>query len=155
MHYIFNEGITVGSVNRLMEKLEGEEKIVLWFSTDGGNIDPMRCLIRFFNSLGDNIEIVLTDELCSAGTMILTDYTGKLTQDGLDFILFHKWDRLVYTLRKSCIINESKMNEQDGNNNKNFSKKLKKLGLNKKQLKKYKQGKDVILYKEDFKQINL
>jgi len=155
MHYFFNEGINAETVNNLIDKLEGKENITLYFSTEGGSIDPMRCLISFFNSLGDNIKIVLTDELMSAGTMLLTDYKGRLTHDGLDFILFHKWDRLVHNLRKSSIVSEEILNQQDEQNNKKFAKKLRKLGLTKKQIKKYKQGKDVVLFKKDFHLINL
>lgn len=155
MYYFFNAPINIEEVNNLVEKLEGKEDIVLYFSTEGGNLDPMRFLIRFLNSLGDNIEIVLTDELCSAGTMLLTDYTGRLTHNGLDFILFHKWDRLVHNLRKSSIVSEEILNKQDEEENKIFAKKLKKLGLSKKQLKKFNKGKDVIIYKDQFHLINL
>lgn len=155
MYYFFDAPINIEEVNNLVEKLEGKEDIVLYFSTEGGNLDPMRFLIRFLNSLGDSIEIVLTDELCSAGTMLLTDYTGRLTHNGLDFILFHKWDRLVHNLRKSSIVSEDILNKQDEGENKIFAKKLKKLGLTKKQLKRFNKGKDVILYKDQFHLINL
>jgi len=155
MYYYFNESIDAESVNKLIEKIDGKENIKLWFGTEGGSLDPMRCLINFFNSLGDNIEITLTDALISAGTMILTDYTGRLTHEGLDFILFHKWDRLVYPLRNSSIVDERIMTKQDENNNKIFANKLRKLGLNKKQIKRFNNGLDVILYKNQFKQINL
>lgn len=155
MYHYFNKGIDDETVNELMDKLQGQENIKLYFGTEGGAIDPMRCLISFFNSLGDNIHIVLTDSLISAGTMLLTDYTGKLTHDGLDFILFHKWDRLLYPLRKSSIIDELKVSSQDQENNKIFAEKLKKLGLTKKQLKRFNKGKDVILYRDQFHLINL
>jgi len=151
MHYFFNDSINKESVNNLIERLEGQEDIKLYFGTDGGSIDPMRCLVSFFNSLGDNIEIVLTDELLSAGTLLLTDYTGKLSYDGLDVILFHKWDRLTYTLRKSHLISEDFLVKQTNKENKKFAKKLEKLGLSKKQIKRYIDGKDVILFKSDFK----
>lgn len=155
MHYFFNDGINSETVNNLIEKLEGRENIKLFFGTEGGDIDPMRCLIDFLNSLGDEIEVVLTDALMSAGVMLLTDYKGKLSHKGLDFILFHKWDRLTYPLRKSSIVKEEKLTQQDEEGNIKFAKKLKKLGLTKQQIKKYNEGKDVILYKEDFKQIGL
>lgn len=138
-----------------MEKLDGKEGITLYFGTEGGERDSMRCLVSFFNSLKDNLEIVLTDVLASAGTMILTDYIGRLTCDGLDFILFHKFDRLSYPLRNSSFVDDRKITEQDEENNKIFAKKLKKLGLTKKQLKRFNKGKDVILYRDQFNQINL
>lgn len=155
MHHYFNKAIDEETVNELMDKLQGQEDIKLYFGTEGGSIDPMRCLISFFNSLGDNIEITLTDSLISAGTMILTDYKGKLTTDGLDFILFHKWDRLSYRLRTDSTVSDEKLSQQDEQNNKIFAKKLKKLGLTKKQIKKYNKGKDVVLYKKQFHLINL
>lgn len=155
MHYFFTQEIDDQSVNELIGRLEGKENIKLYFGTDGGSIDPMRCLISFFNSLGDNIEIILTDALISAGTMLLTDYKGKLNQDGLDFILFHKWDREIYTLRKNKFVDEKLLVKQTDYENKIFAKKLKKLGLTKKQLKRFNKGLDVILYKDKFHQINL
>lgn len=155
MHYYFEDTINVTTVNDLIEKLEGKDNITLYFSTEGGDISPMICLIDFFNSLEENIEIVLTDALISAGTMLLTDYKGKLRQEGLDFILFHKWDRLVYTLRKSSLVDESVLIEQTANDNIKFAKKLKELGLNKKQIKQFNNGKNVILYKDSFKQLGL
>lgn len=155
MHYFFNEPINPETVNNLMEKLDGKEDITLYFGTEGGETDSMRCLVSFFNSLKDNLEIVLTDVLASAGTMILTDYTGRLTYDGLDFILFHKFDRLSYPLRNSSFVDDRKITEQDEENNVIFARKLKKLGLTKKQLKRFNKGKDVVIYRDLFYQINL
>nr|DAI89575.1 MAG TPA: ATP-dependent Clp protease proteolytic subunit [Caudoviricetes sp.] len=155
MHYFFNDSINTETVNNLIEKLEGKEDIVLYFGTDGGATDSMCCLVSFFNSLGANIEIVLTDFLMSAGIKILTDYTGRLRHEGLGFILFHKFDREIYTLRKTSLVNESILVAQTDNENKIFAKKLKKLGLTKKQIKKYNKGLDVVLYKKDFHLINL
>lgn len=155
MHYIFNKEIDDDSVNDLMEKLEGKESIDLWFGTNGGLTSSMRCLVEFFNSLGDNIKITLTDRLCSAGVDLLLDYEGALTYKDLDYILIHKGDRQTLSFRKDDCINEKILVEQDKKENKRYYNKLKKLGLNKKQLKRFKSGRDLVLYEKDFHQINL
>jgi len=155
MYYLFDEEITVESVNNLMEKLEGQEDINLWFSTHGGLTSAMRCLVEFFNSLKDNIKITLTNCLCSAGVDLLLDYKGSLTYKDLDYILIHKGDRQTYNFRKDDCIDEKILLAQDKKENKRYFKKLKKLGLTEKQLKRFKQGRDVVLYEKDYHLINL
>lgn len=155
MHLYFNDDITIESVNNLVEKLEGKEDIDLWFSTYGGDCDSMDFLIDHLNSLGEKIVITLTDCLVSAGTKLLTDYKGRLKTNDLDFILFHKFDREHYTLRTQTPISYKQLRKQDLKGNKIFAKKLKKLGLTKEQLKIFKSGKDLVLYKKDIKKLNL
>lgn len=89
MYYYFNDEITAETVNDLVSKLETSEKINLWFSTNGGDTNAMEFLISFFNSVAENLEITLTQTLCSSGTMILKDFKGKINIYDLDYCLFH------------------------------------------------------------------
>lgn len=151
-YYYFNEEITADSVNNLIDRLENiENKIVLYFSTIGGDPCAMQCLIDFLNNRKENISIVLTNQVCSAGTTLLTDFKGelKLDVDNLDFLLFHLADRESYNLRKT---QSKELKKQDIEYNKNFAKKLKeKQLLTKKQLKRFFKGEDVCVYKKQFK----
>jgi len=116
----------------------------------------MDYLIHYLNKRKNEITVYLIGEIISAGTKLLTDFKGKIIlHEGLDFIMFHKWDRKIYTLRKSNFIDNSILVKYTDEENKKFSKKLKKLGLTKKQLKKYNKGKDVVIYKENFNQLNI
>jgi hypothetical protein len=153
--YYFNQDITADNINNLVDKLqEIEGKINLYFSTNGGQLDPMTYLISFLNSRKEDITVVIIDRLASAGTLILSDFKGAVKIDkGLDFILFHMFDRESYSLRKDYISDKT-ITQQDLHRNKIFAKKLKKKELlTDKQLKQFLEGKDVILYRKDFKKL--
>ena len=147
MHYFFDREISVESVNEVISILQNEEKINLYFSTNGGSPSAMMLLIEFLNSR--DTEITLIDSLMSAGTLLFTDFTGKITiSDGLDFIMFHMFDRESYSLRKG-FVDEKKITKQDFEGNVNFAKKLKKKGLlTEKQVKQFLKGKDIFAYKD-------
>ena len=158
MHYLFNEEITEDSVNNLVEKLESadkEEKINLWFGTNGGSSSSMGFLVNYFNSIKDRLIITIAEKLLSAGTSILTDFEGKiiLDLDDLDCILFHGADRESYRFRKDSTFHDAKiLSKQDKEYNINFAKKVKnKKLLTDKQLKNLLKGRDVVVYKEQFK----
>ena len=162
MHYLFNEEITEDSVNNLVEKLESadkEEKINLWFGTNGGSSSSMGFLVNYFNSIKDRLTITITEKLLSAGTSILVDYGGKiiLDLDDLDCILFHGADRESYRFRKDSTYHDSKiLSKQDKEYNINFAKKVKNKGLlTEKQLKNLLAGRDVVVYLEQFKKWKL
>lgn len=155
MHYYFKEDIELEYIQELVNKLEGQENIKLYFETFGGTVNVMEFLIDFLNSLGNKIEVVLTGFVYSAGTKILTDYTGKLTiSPEIDMMLFHKWDRQIYTLRKDS--DNKYLTKQSEKRNKDFAKKLKqKRILNKEQLKRFKKGEDIRLYTKDILKLKL
>lgn len=162
MHYLFNEEITKDSVNNLVEKLESadkEEKINLWFGTNGGSSSSMGFLVNYFNSIKDRLAITVTEKLLSAGTSILVDFEGKiiLDLDDLDCILFHGADRESYRFRKDSTYHDSKiLSKQDKEYNINFAKKVKNKGLlTEKQLKNLLAGRDVVVYLEQFKKWKL
>lgn len=162
MYYLFNEEITEESVNNLVDKLESadkDENINLWFATVGGASSAMGFLVNYFNSIKDRLTITITEKLLSAGTSILTDFEGKiiLDLDDLDCILFHGADRESYRFRKDSTFHCAKiLSKQDKEYNINFAKKVKnKKLLTDKQLKNLLKGKDVVVYKEQFKKYKL
>jgi hypothetical protein len=150
--YYFKDDINLETVNNLVEKLQGfEGKIELYFSTCGGEITPMKFLIKFLNSLGDRITVTLTDIVMSAGTFLLLDYTGKLKIDyeNLDCVLFHFIDREVYSLRSGGAVSDKVLISQVAKMNEVLAEKIKNKGLlTDKQLKQFNKGKDVVLYQD-------
>lgn len=154
-HY-FNNDITVENVNNLVEKLQTMEgKIRLYFSTDGGDPTAMDFLLDFLNSRKEDITIILTDRIYSAGADILVLFEGKIElNEHLDCILFHLLDRQKYAFRTGGYTASPKiMAKQDMEYNIKFAEKIKNKGLlTDKQLKQFLQGKDVIIYKEQYKQ---
>ena len=160
MYYYFNNEITTESVNDLVDKLsQVEDEINLWFSTNGGNSPAMTFLINYFNSISDRLTITLTNDVWSAGTQILTDFKGKikLDLDDLDSVLFHCADRESYSFRKDSTITDRKiLVKQDKEYNKKMAEKIKeKKLLTEKQLKDFIKGKDVVVYREQFKKWKL
>lgn len=151
--YYFSDDITVESVNTLVEKLQvinGE--IELWFSTSGGDTSAMLFLISFLNSRKDDITIVLTNKLYSAGTHILIDFEGKVLIKDLEVVLFHIADRETYAFREdSYVTNQKILSKQDKEYNIKSAEKIKKRGLlTDKQLKNFLKGKDIVLYQDTF-----
>ena len=152
MRYYFNDDITVQAVNSLVEKLQDKEgKIDLWFNTEGGSPNAMKFLLSFLNARKDDITITLTDRLCSSGTLLLTDFEGRIViHEGLDFILFHAFDRESYSIRKDVDIPAKEITKQDEKRNKKFAKKLLNKGvLNKKQIKRFHKGLDVVFLRKE------
>lgn len=155
MYYYFNNAISINNVNELVEKLsQTEGNINLYFSTSGGHSPSMTFLIKYFNSIKDRITITLIEDIWSAGTHILIDFEGKIEicVDEMDSFLFHVADRESYNIRKdSNICNQQILSKQDKEFNINFAEKIKKKGLlTDKQLKQFLNGRDVIVYKEQF-----
>jgi hypothetical protein len=151
--YYFNEDITAETINNLVEKLQAVEgKIELWFSTSGGDTSVMAFLISFLNSRKDDITVVLTNKIYSAGTHILIDFKGKTKIEDLEVVLFHIADRETYRFRKdSYITNQKILSKQDEEYNIKFAEKIKKRGLlTDKQLKNFLNGKDIVLYQDSF-----
>ena len=148
--HFFSKKINVENVNNLIELLDGKGEVELWFSTHGGETTAMKVLISYFNNFKGTLKLVITDQLQSAGTMLLTDYKGLLELRNLDFILFHLSDRLRYPLRKGLGKFDDILQQQDFEDNLEAAKKLKDLGLTEKELKRFLLGEDVIYYQKDF-----
>jgi len=149
MHHFFSKDITVENINELITTLDTDEKINLYFSTEGGSPSAMKFLIDFLNT--KNVEITLVDWVMSSGTLLFTDFNGKINlHEELDCILFHMFDRESYSLRKG-FLNEKILTKQDLEGNKKFAEKIKNKGyLTNKQIKKFLKGEDVIIYKKTF-----
>ena len=151
MNYYFNEVITKESINDLVEKITNTEgKVNLWFSTEGGYVTPMYFLCGVLNKRKEDIEITLVETVMSAGIILLVEFKGKINfSEHLDCLMFHMFDRQSYSLRKGYL-NKKVLTKQDFETNKIFAKKLEKKGLlNKKQIKKFLKGEDIILYKNE------
>lgn len=154
--YYFNDEISTETVNNLVEKLQSfEGEIDLWFSTNGGESVSMAFLIKYFNSIKDRLTITLADKIWSAGTFILTDYYGKIRieYNEMDSFLFHVGDRRMHLQSVDRDIENAKiLAKQDREVNLIFAEKVRKKGLlTEKQLKDYLRGKDVVVYKDTFK----
>lgn len=147
MTYIFEEDITLESINGLLEKLDQID--VLYFSSTGGTVSYMKVLIDALNKRED-IEVHLFDSICSCATFFLTDYKGKLNTDRMEVVLFHKIDIQTYQLRKT-VFNDKQYLEDLKEDNKEYRAKIKKF-LTKKQLKKFDKGKDVVVYKKQIQE---
>jgi hypothetical protein len=156
MHYYFDDKIEKDQINNLIDKIDVDEEVHLFFSTDGGYYNVMMYLIDFLNSKS-NITVHLTGVVQSAGCFLLTDYNGKLIiEDSIDYIMFHATDIQRYTIRNNGYINDSILIKQIEDINKNFAKKVKQKGiLTDKQIKQFNKGKDVIVYAKQIKKWDL
>ena len=156
MYHYFQDNIEKDNINNLIDKIDVDEEVHLYFSTDGGDYDTMRYFIDFLNSK-ENIVVHLVEYVMSAGCLLFTDFKGKLIiEDGLEYLMFHVFDRQVYTLRKDALINDRILKIQTKQLNENFAKKIKQKGLlTDIQLKKYLKGYDVIVYAEQIKEWKL
>jgi ATP-dependent protease ClpP protease subunit len=151
--YYFDNEITVESVNELVKKLQAVEgEIELWFSTNGGSSSAMTFLISFLNRRKEDVTVVLTNKCYSAGAYILLFFEGRIKIVELDAVLFHLTDREQYTFRKDdYTVNQKILAKQDKEYNLIFAKKIKEKGLlTDKQLKQFLQGRDVVVYKEQY-----
>jgi hypothetical protein len=153
--YFFRDEITSESVQELIDILYNFQEVDLFFSTPGGELCAMTALIHYLNSRHEDIHILMTESIASAGTLLLIDFKGQVTlTEDLDYILFHTGDRLLNTTRKEDVDNKTLISQLRQFNLK-FSYKLSKLGLNEKQIKQFHSGKNVVLYRKDFNKLNL
>ena len=153
--HFFDNKINKDNVNELIDRLYDKDEIELFFSTQGGQTPSMKVLLHFLNSRHEKIKVIITDSLASAGTLLLTDFKGKIEFRDLDFILFHVFDRERYPIRKTWGDFNDIIQKQDYEGNLKLAKKFRKLGLTKKEIKQFLRGQDVILYKDRFKKLNI
>lgn len=155
MHHYFNDDITIETVNNLVDKLQAvdkEEKIELYFTTNGGCPNSIEFLVGYFNTIKDRLTITLTYYICSAGTAILEDFDGKIKIADLDYVMWHICDRKEYNHRTNQSYNTKIIKQQDKNTNLIFAEKIKNKGyLTDKQLKDFINGRDVYAYQEQIK----
>lgn len=153
--YIFDDEITQETIQDCIDAIHIHPEVDLFFSTQGGETCMIDAFINYLNLRQEEITIHLTDVLASAGTFLLTDFKGKIIiTDNLEWIMFHKADRLTYSNRRS-FFNEVILKKQLNEYNDKYSKKFQELGLSEKEIKAYNSGKDVFLYRKDFNRLNL
>jgi hypothetical protein len=153
--FIFDDEITQESIQDCIDAIHIHPEVDLFFSTQGGETCMMDAFINYLNLRQEEITIHLTDVLASAGAFLLTDFKGEIIiTDNLEWIMFHKADRLTYSNRRS-FFNETILKKQLDEYNNKYSKKFQELGLSDKEIKAYNSGKDVFLYRKDFNRLNL
>lgn len=153
--YIFEDEITQETVQDCIDAIHIHPEVDLFFSTQGGETCMMNAFINYLNLRQEEITIHLTDSIASSGAFLLTDFKGEIIlTDNLEWIMFHKADRLTYSSRKS-FFNETILKKQLDEYNNKYSKKFQQLGLSDKEIKAYNSGKDVFLYRKDFNRLNL
>lgn len=153
--YYFQDCITVDTVQELIDILVQVESIDLFFTTEGGELAAMKALLHAIEQHPD-VNIYLTGYIASAGTFLLTDCTKPvyLTED-LDWILFHQGDRAVEGEFRKNTLDRNILYEQLKETNLDWSNKFKKLGLSTKEIKRFNEGDDVVLYKKDFHRLKV
>lgn len=153
--YYFQDCITVDTVQELIDILVQVESIDLFFTTEGGELAAMKALLHAIEQHPD-VNIYLTGYIASAGTFLLTDCTKPvyLTED-LDWILFHQGDRAVEGEFRKNTLDRNILYEQLKETNLDWSNKFKKLGLSAKEIKRFNEGDDVVLYKKDFNRLKV
>ena len=153
--YIFDNEITLETVQDCIDAIHIHPEVDLFFSTQGGETCMMDAFINYLNLRQEEITIHLTDAIASSGAFLLTDFKGEIIlTDNLEWIMFHKADRLTYSSRRS-FFNETILKKQLDEYNNKYSKKFQQLGLSDKEIKAYNSGKDVFLYRKDFNRLNL
>jgi ATP-dependent protease ClpP protease subunit len=151
--YHFEDDIEPEIVQEVIDKLSGYNKIDLFFTTLGGEIHSMNVLIHFINNHSD-INIYLTGYIASAGTLLFTDCNKPITlTESLDWILFHMGDRAIEGSFRKTTLDYSILNEQLKEANNELADKFSKLGLNKKEIRSFLDGNDVVLYRKDFNRL--
>jgi hypothetical protein len=153
--YIFDDEITKETIQDCIDIIHSHQYIDLFFSTQGGETCMMDAFISYLNLRHEEVIIHLTDAVASSGAFLLSDFKGKIViTDNLEWIMFHKADRLTYSNRKG-FFNEGILKKQLNEYNDKYAKKFQELGLSEKEIKEYNSGKDVFLYRKDFNRLNL
>lgn len=153
--YYFNEEIDTETVQDLIDNLSNYPAIDLFITTPGGISTAMYVLLHFLNNHPD-IRIYLTGYIASAGTFLLTNCNKEIIiHDDLDWILFHMGDRSIEGQFRKNPIDHNILYNQLKLENEKWANKFANLGLNKKEIKSYLEGNDVVLYKDDFKRLKI
>jgi len=100
--YIFDDEINQETIQDCIDAIHIHPEVDLFFSTQGGETCMMDAFINYLNLRQEEITVHLTDAVASAGAFLLTDFKGEIViTDNLEWIMFHKTDRLTYSNRKS------------------------------------------------------
>lgn len=151
--YHFENEIDTETVQELIDTLSCQEKVDLFFTTPGGNAHSMRVLLHFLNNHPD-VRIFMTGYIASAGTFLFIECNKKIILcEDLDWILFHMGDRSIEGTFRKTTLDYKILTEQLSEENNKWADKFSKLGLNKKEIKSFLEGNDVVLYKKDFNRL--
>jgi len=154
IHY-FHDEINNESVQDLIDILSNYKNIDLFISTPGGDAASMRVLIHFINTHPD-IRIYMTGYIASAGTFLFIECNKEIILcEDLDWILFHMGDRPIEGSFRKTTLDHNILKEQLKNENEVWAKNFSNLGLNKKEIKMFLEGDDIVLYKKDFNRLKL
>lgn len=100
--YIFDDEINQETIQNCIGAIHMHQEVDLFFSTQGGETCMMDAFISYLNCRHNEITVHLTDAVASAGTFLLTDFKGEIVlTENLEWLMFHKTDRLTYSNRKS------------------------------------------------------
>lgn len=153
-YYRFSEDITDNSVQKLIDDTIMYEYVTLHFSTSGGEYTGILMLIDYLNLRKDSIFIVFDNILFSAGFILLTRIKNDYTfSESFEAAIFHKIDALMHSFRDDGYTKERK--KIISKNNQRLLQSVSHLPFNKKQLKIFSKGKNVILYKKDLIKLGL
>lgn len=151
---IFDNEISRESIIDLIDRLEEikeAEKILLYFYTNGGNVNYINILIDYLNKRNEYITIKFFNELASAGTDLLLKFKGKVLFDkSLEFMIFHVGNKYVPLSKKNNVDPEilSKYYKEDVAEYIEFLKNLD--FFSEKELDNISNNIDVIVYRENF-----
>lgn len=159
MVLIFDNGITVDSVNNLIQQLDSysDGEITLFFSTTGGEACSMEALIFYLNKyMKDKLTIIFTSKVMSAGVNLMAQYNGEmyLSKD-LDIVLIHAVDRVIEGHTRISGF-EKNFKKYDTLASKRLLNKLDaQFNLTAKEKEKFLKGKDIIFEPDSFKRLGI
>lgn len=147
---IFDEEISIDSIQALIDEMSTRNFVNLYFSTVGGHVAEMNTLIDYLNYRHkvNSIRVFLDKYVTSAGTLLLLNYDGPLfvTKDFYAF-MFHMPDISFYGTRKTGYEDGARRILNIRNNK--YISDLKNLGLSTKQIKDIEDGKDVYIFADE------
>lgn len=149
-HTIMYSGeITQENIQNLINEISEHRKVNLYFSTDGGFITAMDCLIDHLNYLHKlgRIVVYVVDYCASAGAKLLTDYEGPIiVTKGFKYFMFHLPDLIMPTFRQTP--DDKRVLKMLKQGNEEFCKELASIGISKPNVAKIRRGQDVFLYRD-------
>lgn len=153
--YYFDDEITQESIQELIDVISQVEQVDLFVTTIGGSRWAIDVLMHAINQHPD-IVIYLCGYIASAGTFFLTECEQPVyLHENLEWILFHQGDRPVEGEFRKTSLDRHILYDNLKLQNEILGEKYKKLGLTTKEMKRYFEGDDVIIYRKDFNRLKI
>lgn len=163
MVVMFNDEVHHNSVDTLIQEMRGlvgqavetQDRVHLYFSTNGGEVNAMYVFIEFLNHYCKYITVHIYDRLHSCGVDLLYSFEGDIKihhRTGVWMIL-HNGDRPVATMSEHGGYDQRKLLPCIRRDNKRQRKALQKLGLSKGRALQLKKGKNVYLFSNHVKKL--